>query len=261
MTAQRANPKSTCPRIFLTNLVGFESSVSFRVWRKLPTSNQLYLMRSTLFRSQRNSSGGQEAKALVDSIKNSGFKLAPTDIPLKMQNPAFEYSAISGAGKSTWGFVIESVLKNAFPDCIIFRVSLNFKGGAGAGSDRGDFQEEVGIPLARALFARGCLETEPGYVKEVFRLEKVIDLLCQLARHGHDPSQKLLLYIHLDEAAMLNENGRDVARWVTCALLEYNMRADRLGWVVPVLSYLSIEVAFPDAMSSSQAPFFEASNP
>jgi len=185
----------------------------------------------------------QEAKALVESIKKSGFGLAPTSVPLKMQNPAFEYSTISGAGKSTWGFHIQSVLEKAFPDCIISRVSLNFNGGTGAGSDKGDFQDiknenDVDIPLARALFARGCLETTPGNVKGFSQSSrKVIDLLCQLARGGHDPSQKLLLYIHLDEAAMLDENGSSVAKWVTYALLDYNAHADRLGWVVPVLTH------------------------
>jgi len=181
----------------------------------------------------------EEAKALIQHIKSSGFGVKAA---LKAQNPAFEYSTISGAGKSTWGFHIESALAAAFPDCIIFRVSLNFLGGTGGGSDGGVFEEkskevDLDLSLARVLIARGCLETVPENVNVAWpypRTPTALHLLCQLARHGHDPNQRLLIYVHLDEAAFL---GGKVAKWVINNLLEYNMRPDRLGWVVPVITH------------------------
>lgn len=107
--------------------------------------------------------------------------------------------------------------------------------GTGAGSDNDVKREaDVNFPLVRVLFARGCLETAPENVEVHCPTSAVLDLLCQLARQGHDPNTRLLLYIHLDEAAFL---GGNVAKWVINALLEYNLREERLGWVVPVITH------------------------
>lgn len=59
---------------------------------------------------------------------------------------------MSGAGKSTWGFEIERVLRTEFAECAVKAVFLNFFGGAGSGgSDKGAFGRPE-ITAARELW-------------------------------------------------------------------------------------------------------------
>jgi len=114
----------------------------------LPSLDALTALRKSVQRSIHERPQGppfvgrtHEATQLVGEIKSRGFDPDQRGVGcLKNHTPVFEYGTMSGAGKSTWGFEIERVLRNEFAMCAVKAIFLNFYGGTGSGgSDKGAF--------------------------------------------------------------------------------------------------------------------------
>jgi len=148
----------------------------------LPSLDALTALRKSVQRSIHERPQGppfvgrtHEATQLVGEIKSRGFDPDQRGVGcLKNHTPVFEYGTMSGAGKSTWGFEIERVLRNEFAMCAVKAIFLNFYGGTGSGgSDKGAFgRPEITLPSSDLISASRTRDTThnlpPSFVSKSY---------------------------------------------------------------------------------------------